>query len=145
MGLLNWASDQYYIKKHMDQMRAEHLKWALEAAKTFGATWWTVAPTIPAAGNPHVEYDIHGEYTFNRWNPYQRTHLLGPGAVDSWQVWWHHGPLTTVPQQTTASWEAARMAGHNAEMARAAKTVNDAAIAELRRRYPYSAKALVNA
>lgn len=144
MSLITWALNKNHAHKHIEQMRAEHLKWALEASKNFGTTWWTVAPTVPVAGNPNVEYDIHGQYVFNRWNPFQRTHLIGPNAADSWQIWWHYGPLTNVPQQTTESWTAARMAGHTAEMARAQKAVQ-AAIDQAWNLYPASAKALVNA
>jgi hypothetical protein len=145
MGLLNWGSNQYYIRKHERELQAEHLAWAKRAAQQFGTTWWTVAPAIPAKGNACIgAFDIHNEYVFTRWSKLKPGRLVGPHAADSWQAWWHHGPLTSVPQQTRDSYEALHLGRHHAELTRAAKAVQTA-IDEVWDLYPVSAKVLTNA
>ena len=144
MSLLNWASNRYYIEKHMKQMRREHDEWAREAAKRLGTTYWTITPRYSSA-ETGLDYNDHGEYTFTGWAGWPFSDQLTTGSIRSWEIWWHYGPMTTTRQQTAASYHAANLGRHNAEMSRAEQAVNDAAIAELQRLYPVSAKALVNA
>jgi len=145
MGLLSWASDKAYIQRAINQLRAEHDQFVRTAAKQLGTTYWTLAPEIAAANNPHVNYDIHGQYVFTGYSRTFPSQLVSTGGTCTWTIWYRYGPLTTIPQQTAATWEAAHAKGHAAELARMQQAVNDQAIAELRRLYPHSVKALVNA
>lgn len=140
-----FLADDFHGNKLVAAVRREHDTWMRTAR--LGVPYWTVAPAIAAADNAmDSAYDIHGQYVFTGPAGFgMPNQLKAEGGTTSWRVWYEHGPLTTVPQQTAASWEAAHSAGHAAEIARMQQAVNDQAIAELRRLYPASVKALVNA
>jgi hypothetical protein len=122
-------------------VRREHDEWMRTAQ--LGTPYWTLNPThTPSAAEPwgYVE-DVHG-------GPYV---FVGPAGLgmpnqlktangwSSWRIWWEHGALTLVPQQTARDLEAKHWRRHQAEMDRAAQTVLAQAQAELARRYPATA------
>lgn len=141
MSLITWAIDKRYERKAVQAVRDEHAKWLRDAK--LNTTYWTIKPVYPARPDLAWTYDIHGEYRFTKHTvtPFGMNALGNPGGTNSWEIWYHNGPLTTVPQQTTASWEAKHMLGHLAEMAR----MDERVFGELRRLYPETIKALVNA
>lgn len=145
MSIITWAIDKRYEHKAIQAVRDEHNAW-LRTAK-LDTPYWTIKPIYPARPDLDWTYDIHGEYRFTKHTvtPFGINALAGPHGSNSWEAWYRNGPLTTVPQQTTASWEARHKPGHLAEMARMEAAVDRAAIAEIRRLYPASVKALVNA
>lgn len=140
-----FLTDDHHGNKLVAAVRREHDAWMRTAR--LGVRYWTVAPAITAGNNAMSDaYDIHGEYIFTGPAGFgMPNQLKAEGGTTSWRVWYQHGPLTTVPQQTAASWEAAHAGRHAAETARMQQAINDAAIAELRRLYPASVNALVNA
>ena len=141
MSLISWAIDQAYIKRAINEVRREHDAWMRTAS--LGTTYWTLAPVHAHRPDLAWTYDIHGEYVFTKHitTPAGINALAGPHGTNSWELWYRHGPLTSKPQQTTASWNAQNAAGYAAEMAR----LDQAVFGELRRLYPASVKALVNA
>lgn len=146
MSLLTWATNKAYVHHALHLLRKEHDDWARTAARNLPATYWTIAPEIAAADNVIDEaYDIHGQYTFTRWSRINPAHLVTNHGTHSWDIWQRYGPMTTRPQQTSASYHAANAAGHAAQMHAMAQNVDRAAIAELHRLYPHSTRALTNA
>lgn len=146
MSLISRAIDAAYIKRAEHLLRAEHDQWVRNTgSRTLGTTYWTVAPEYAAADNVIDEaYDIHGEYVFTGYSRAFPSQLVTTGGTRSWEIWYRTGPLTPIPQQTSASWNAANRSGHDAEMRRMAQNVSRA-LAELQPDYPHSVKALSNA
>jgi hypothetical protein len=143
MGLLNTI----HVKRAMKQIEGEYQAW-LNTVQ-YGRPYWTVSPVYPARPDLDWTYDIHGgPWTFDgrkgQW-PFNNELRVTDSHRTSWQIWKEHGPLTPVPQQTTASWEERHMPGHVAEMKRMELAVKQEAIAELRRRYPASIEAVLSA
>lgn len=140
MNIVSRVIDQAYVRRAEAQMLREHDDW-MRTAK-LNTPYWTVAPIHPHRPDMAWTYDIHG-------GPYEFTkpwcfgmHGLGGNGLSSWRLWYQHGPLTPVPQQTTASWHAQHAKVHDLAMQNAAATVDQQVIAELRRRYPASTRAL---
>jgi hypothetical protein len=147
MRLLSRVINQAYVQRAINQLRAEHDEWVREAATQLGTPYWTIAPMFAAADNAMADaYDIHGgPYVFTRYSRSHPSQLVTKGGLRSWEIWYRNGPMTTVPQQTSASWHAAHAAGHAAELAHMQERFAQHATAELGRLYPASVKALVNA
>lgn len=144
MSLISWAVDQAYIKRAEQLLRKEHDEWVRTAK--IGTRYWTFAPMYAAADNVIDEaYDIHGTFVFTGHSKIFPTQLVTTLGTPSWTIWHQYGPMTSRPQQTSASWNAANAPGHAADMRAMEQAVNDAAIAELRRLYPHSVRALTNA
>jgi len=146
MSILARVIDHAYVKRAEHLLRKEHDQWVRSAAKNLPATYWTIAPEYAAADNAIPDaYDIHGQYVFTRYSWVNPTQLITTKGTHSWDIWQRYGPMTTRPQQTSASYHAANAASHDADMHRMAQAVDTAAIAELQRLYPHSARALTNA
>lgn len=147
MKLLARAINQAYIQRAINQLRDEHDQFVREAATQFGTPYWTLAPMFAAADNAMPDaYDIHGgPYVFTRYSRSHPSQLVTRDGLRSWEIWYRNGPMTTVPQQTTASWHAAHAKGHAAELARMQERFAAQAATQLRRLYPASVKALVDA
>ncbi|MDH6125940.1 hypothetical protein [Kitasatospora sp. GP82] len=122
------------------QVRREHDEWMRTAQ--LNTPYWTVNPIYPARNDMPWTYDIFGgEYLFTGPAGFGLPNQLGVAtrSTTSWRLWFQHGPLTLVPQQTAASWQAAHAAGHMREMDRAAQAVLAQVQAQLAARYPATA------
>lgn len=142
MSIVSRVIDKAYVQRAEAQIRDEHAQWMRTAQ--LNTEYWTLAPIHPHRRDMGWTYDIHG-------GPYEFTKTttsvfgipaLGGNGTNSWILWQHHGPLTPVPQQTTASWHARHARSHDLAMQQAERTVDQQVIAELRRRYPHSTRAL---
>jgi hypothetical protein len=132
-------------------VRREHDEWMRTAI--LGQPYWTLKPAIPLRNDLPWTYDIHlGPIIFTGPAGFGLPNQLLTNGSTSWKLWKQHGPLTRVPQQTVASYEAANMPAHERGMAdmRRAVTANIStdwtdAMQEVQRKYPQSAKTLVGA
>ena len=150
MSLLARVIDTAYVKRAEHLLRREHDDWVRQAITRLGTKYWTIDPAFAAADNVIVDaYDIHGgPYVFTGYSKWFPSQLESAQGIRSWEIWHRYGPMTTTPQQTVASWNAANAAGHAAELRRMDaefKANCDKALTELADRYPHSVRALTNA
>lgn len=144
--------DHHLIRK----IRREHDEWMRTVQ--LNVPYYTVDPTSPARDDMSWTRNIHSSYVFDgRKGQWPQNHQLRAtsGAL-SWDIWFQNGPLTTEWQPTQAHYEAEWdrnegkiLAGWNTrlmgEIDPGARATHERAMADIKRRYPESAKILAGA